>query len=110
MKYLAYLEKGKRRYGLLEGDRVKVLDGGLFDDPKPTGETQALSDLRLLAPVEPSKAVCVGLNYHDHIARVQSHNLRNEGYQLIHTENHLVGVRGLLDRAVKPGNELEVVA
>jgi 2-keto-4-pentenoate hydratase/2-oxohepta-3-ene-1,7-dioic acid hydratase in catechol pathway len=45
-----------------------VLRGTFFEDPLPTGETVALGDVLLLAPVLPSKLVCVGKNYAAHAA------------------------------------------
>jgi 2-keto-4-pentenoate hydratase/2-oxohepta-3-ene-1,7-dioic acid hydratase in catechol pathway len=47
---------------------VRVLQGTFFEDPMPTGEEIPLDDVRLLAPVLPSKLVCVGKNYAAHAA------------------------------------------
>ena len=49
-------------------DRVRVLTGTFFEDPLPTGEEVPLDDVLLLAPVLPSKLVCVGKNYAAHAA------------------------------------------
>ncbi|HEV8563671.1 MAG TPA: fumarylacetoacetate hydrolase family protein [Actinomycetota bacterium] len=49
-------------------DAVRVLRGTFFEDPVPTGEEIPLDDVRLLAPVLPSKVVCVGRNYAAHAA------------------------------------------
>jgi 2-keto-4-pentenoate hydratase/2-oxohepta-3-ene-1,7-dioic acid hydratase in catechol pathway len=49
-------------------DVVRVLAGTFFEDPLPTGEELPLDDVRLLAPVLPSKLVCVGKNYAAHAA------------------------------------------
>jgi 2-keto-4-pentenoate hydratase/2-oxohepta-3-ene-1,7-dioic acid hydratase in catechol pathway len=51
-----------------EDDVVRVLGGTFFEDPVPTGEELLLEDLPLLAPVLPSKLVCVGKNYAAHAA------------------------------------------
>ena len=53
---------------ILEGDTIKVLKGTFFEDPLPTGEEVPLADVRLLAPVLPSKIVAVGKNYAAHAA------------------------------------------
>ncbi|MCC2596759.1 fumarylacetoacetate hydrolase family protein [Pusillimonas sp. MFBS29] len=53
-------------HGVVEGDSVKVLRGGLFDEFEYTGKEYPLADVQLLAPVEPGKLVCVGLNYRLH--------------------------------------------
>jgi len=47
-------------------DDVQVLQGTFFEDPVPTGERVPLDDVRLLAPVLPSKVACVGRNYVAH--------------------------------------------
>jgi 2-keto-4-pentenoate hydratase/2-oxohepta-3-ene-1,7-dioic acid hydratase in catechol pathway len=49
-------------------EEVRVLQGTFVEDPVPTGETVALDDVHLLAPVLPSKLVCVGKNYASHAA------------------------------------------
>jgi 2-keto-4-pentenoate hydratase/2-oxohepta-3-ene-1,7-dioic acid hydratase in catechol pathway len=53
---------------ILEDDTIRVLKGTFFEDPLPTGEEIALDDVRLLAPVLPSKIVAVGKNYAAHAA------------------------------------------
>lgn len=52
----------------LGSDIIRVLRGTFFEDPVPTGEEVPLDDVRLLAPVLPSKLVCVGRNYAAHAA------------------------------------------
>jgi 2-keto-4-pentenoate hydratase/2-oxohepta-3-ene-1,7-dioic acid hydratase in catechol pathway len=49
-------------------DVVRILAGTFFENPLPTGEEVPLDDVRLLAPVLPSKLVCVGRNYAAHAA------------------------------------------
>jgi 2-keto-4-pentenoate hydratase/2-oxohepta-3-ene-1,7-dioic acid hydratase in catechol pathway len=50
------------------GDTVRVLAGTFFEEPLPTGEELPLDEVHLLAPVLPSKLVCVGKNYEAHAA------------------------------------------
>jgi 2-keto-4-pentenoate hydratase/2-oxohepta-3-ene-1,7-dioic acid hydratase in catechol pathway len=47
---------------------IRVLAGTFFEQPLPTGEEVPLDDVRLLAPVLPSKIVCLGKNYAAHAA------------------------------------------
>jgi 2-keto-4-pentenoate hydratase/2-oxohepta-3-ene-1,7-dioic acid hydratase in catechol pathway len=47
-------------------DEIRILRGTFFEDPLPTGETVPLGDVLVLAPVLPSKLVCVGRNYAAH--------------------------------------------
>ena len=55
-----------------ESDAIRVLQGTFFEDPVPTGEEVPFDDVRLLAPVLPSKVVCVGKNYAAHAAEFGS--------------------------------------
>jgi 2-keto-4-pentenoate hydratase/2-oxohepta-3-ene-1,7-dioic acid hydratase in catechol pathway len=63
---------GPASYGLIEGSveggdaAVTRLDGCPFDEVRPTGERTPLSEVRLLAPVEPSKVLAFGRNYAEH--------------------------------------------
>lgn len=41
-----------------------------FGDPTFTGRTWPLADVRLLAPILPSKVVCIGKNYAEHVAEM----------------------------------------
>jgi 2-keto-4-pentenoate hydratase/2-oxohepta-3-ene-1,7-dioic acid hydratase in catechol pathway len=68
---LARLRVGDRiATGVVEGDEVGLLRGTFFEDPVPTGEELPVEAVRLLAPVIPSKVVCVGRNYADHAAEL----------------------------------------
>jgi 2-keto-4-pentenoate hydratase/2-oxohepta-3-ene-1,7-dioic acid hydratase in catechol pathway len=49
-------------------DTIQVIVGTFFEDPLPTGEEIPVDDVMLLAPVLPSKLVCVGKNYAAHAA------------------------------------------
>jgi 2-keto-4-pentenoate hydratase/2-oxohepta-3-ene-1,7-dioic acid hydratase in catechol pathway len=49
-------------------DTIQVIAGTFFQDPLPTGDEIPIDDVMLLAPVLPSKLVCVGKNYAAHAA------------------------------------------
>ncbi len=66
-KYVRYSTEGRTVWGVLEGEAIRELSGNVFDAPKPTGRTVKLADVRLLAPVEPTKVIAAGLNYRSHI-------------------------------------------
>jgi 2-keto-4-pentenoate hydratase/2-oxohepta-3-ene-1,7-dioic acid hydratase in catechol pathway len=64
---LARFRHGNRiATGSLDGAFVRPLRGTFFEDPVPTGEEIPFDAVRLLAPVIPSKVVCVGKNYVEH--------------------------------------------
>ena len=47
------------------------IDQHPFGSPTYTGRKWPMADVRLLAPILPSKVVCVGKNYADHIAEMK---------------------------------------
>jgi len=70
-KYVRYAHEGRTSFGILEGDQIRELDQSPIEGGKPTGKTAALSSVRLLAPVAPSKVIAVGLNYKSHIGNAE---------------------------------------
>jgi 2-keto-4-pentenoate hydratase/2-oxohepta-3-ene-1,7-dioic acid hydratase in catechol pathway len=57
-------------YGLLEGEEIKEISGRPWDSWSVGARKWRREDVRLLAPVEPSKIVCVGRNYAAHAAEL----------------------------------------
>ncbi|MEI6362453.1 MAG: fumarylacetoacetate hydrolase family protein [Actinomycetes bacterium] len=53
-------------FGLIEGEAVVLLAGHPFGELSPEGRVLPLTDVRLVAPVLPSKIIAVGRNYADH--------------------------------------------
>src|SRR5260370_27788613 len=58
------------RYGLIEGESVIEISGPPWDPWSRCSRCSRLADVRLLAPVEPSKIVCIGRNYAAHAAEL----------------------------------------
>ncbi len=56
--------------GVVDRDYVRPLRGTFFEDPVPTGEEIPIAEIRLLAPLIPSKVVAVGKNYLEHAAEM----------------------------------------
>ena len=53
-------------YGVIEGEAVALLSSHPFGPFEPEGRVLPLADVRLVAPVLPSKVIAVGRNYADH--------------------------------------------
>ncbi len=70
MKFVRFESKGKAGYGVWEGDFIRRVSGSIFEAPQVLDEKYSIGEIRLLAPVEPSKILCVGLNFRDHIAEL----------------------------------------
>jgi 2-keto-4-pentenoate hydratase/2-oxohepta-3-ene-1,7-dioic acid hydratase in catechol pathway len=66
-------ETQRTRFGMIEDGAIYLLTGELSDENLSVGEPKPvvrLEEARLLAPVEPSKIVCVGRNYREHAAEL----------------------------------------
>jgi len=74
MKFCRYLSTNSAphppSYGLIEGQNVVETAGVPWTQWSPGSRSSHLSHVRLLAPVEPSKVVCVGRNYAAHAAEL----------------------------------------
>src|SRR6202163_3193615 len=82
MKYCAFELNGQSHFGLVEAvagaERITRLllkppeetGGDIEDLPSKRMDHLALAEAKLLAPVRPSKIVCVGRNYREHAAEL----------------------------------------
>ncbi|MDF2630003.1 MAG: putative 2-hydroxyhepta-2,4-diene,7-dioate isomerase [Symbiobacteriaceae bacterium] len=70
MQFVRFFWGDKARWGRVEGSSVQELDGAPYLGGKDVGRSFPLDDLELMAPVEPSKMVCIGRNYADHAAEL----------------------------------------
>jgi 2-keto-4-pentenoate hydratase/2-oxohepta-3-ene-1,7-dioic acid hydratase in catechol pathway len=52
---------------VLDGERIRELEGDIFAEARETGGELVLSEVRLLAPCTPSKVIAIGLNYRSHL-------------------------------------------
>ena len=71
MKIARIERNGSAVWGVVEGDKIRVLSNAPFEGFNYTGEEVPVKGARLLAPTAPSKAVCVGLNYRYHAAEMK---------------------------------------
>lgn len=72
---------GKTVHGIVEGETLHIVRGGLFGRRERTGERVPLATARLLAPVRPSKVLAIGLNYRSHLAGQPAGIVRDEPAQ-----------------------------
>src|SRR3989337_2823281 len=68
MKIARFEYRGTVAYGSVDPGKgeIRELDRPPFEEIRPTGAPRRLADVRLLAPVVPSKIVAIGLIYKDH--------------------------------------------
>ena len=62
-----YRSHGAAYYGLADGARLRRLSGPPWAGGTPTGDEDAAAQVDWLPPCEPTKIVCVGLNYIEHV-------------------------------------------
>lgn len=67
-KYLRFEHDGKAQYGVLNGEMIDVLDGGLFPMSEKSNQQVRLADVLLLPPTEASKVFAVGMNFASHMS------------------------------------------
>ncbi|MDQ3815311.1 MAG: fumarylacetoacetate hydrolase family protein [Armatimonadota bacterium] len=63
--YGRFVFNGVARYAEIEAETAHFIDD-VFGAARRTGESAFLADLKILAPVAPSKLFAIGLNYVDH--------------------------------------------
>ena len=61
---------GRPAFARLDDQTLTVLSAAPWENPDDTEEKVALSATKLLAPVTPTKVVCVGRNYRAHAAEL----------------------------------------
>jgi len=67
LRYVRFKFGEKSAYGIVDQDRVRELEGNLFDSPAETGKTYPLNEAELLWPCEPSKILALAGNYKSHL-------------------------------------------
>lgn len=72
MKYVRLMREGAPVWGILEGESIRTLSKPPYEELSYDGKVLELKDCKLLAPCEPTKLVCIGRNYYEHIAELRS--------------------------------------
>jgi 2-keto-4-pentenoate hydratase/2-oxohepta-3-ene-1,7-dioic acid hydratase in catechol pathway len=67
MKIVRFQIGKEAKFGILEMENIVEIEGSIFGAFRRSSRTYKLSEVRLLAPVTPSKIICIGLNFRDHI-------------------------------------------
>ncbi|MHB0913634.1 MAG: fumarylacetoacetate hydrolase family protein [Armatimonadota bacterium] len=66
MRLVRFQVNDEVSYGLLEDKKVSAIEGLPWEGIVVTGDEYALSEVRLLAPVEPPNVFAIGKNYSEH--------------------------------------------
>lgn len=70
MRIARFSQGGEPKFGILDGPELVVLKGHPLISTEPSGERVATKEVKLLAPVIPSKIVCIGMNFAAHAAEI----------------------------------------
>ena len=130
MRIVRYSRQGDVGFGVLEGETVAPISPHPFGAFEYTGDPLVAAEVRLLAPVLPSKVVAIGRNYAEH-AREQGAELpaepviflkpstavvgpgdpivRPEGVGQVDYEGELAVIVGKLVRRLAPADAIQAV-
>lgn len=72
-KYCRFQAGKTIAYGVVEGDRVRQIEGDLLGMRKPTDKTFALAEVKFLVPVRPTKILAMAGNYKSHLEGQPAH-------------------------------------
>ena len=90
MRIARFNLNGEIRYGLVAGDQVSLFAGNPFESKELSGQSVALDQIQLLAPVIPSKIICIGMNYAAHAAEI-SQDVPDEPLMFFKPVSALIG-------------------
>jgi 2-keto-4-pentenoate hydratase/2-oxohepta-3-ene-1,7-dioic acid hydratase in catechol pathway len=130
MRIVRYSRQGDVGFGILEGETVAAISPHPFGAFEYTGEPFGAGEVRLLAPVLPSKVVAVGRNYAEHARELGNEVppepvlflkpstavigpgdqiVRPEGVGRVDYEGELAVVVGKLVRRLEPADAIQAV-
>jgi 2-keto-4-pentenoate hydratase/2-oxohepta-3-ene-1,7-dioic acid hydratase in catechol pathway len=85
-----FTRAGQERYGVVVGNEVRALTAAPWEGGLPEGARHPFSEVTLLAPVRPTKVVCVGRNYRAH-ARELGNEVPKEPLLFIKPSTAVIG-------------------
>ena len=71
MKFVRFAYDQKVFSGIIKEEKVVIIKGSIFGNFEETGPGYPLSSVKLLPPVIPTKIICIGRNYLEHIEEVK---------------------------------------
>jgi 2-keto-4-pentenoate hydratase/2-oxohepta-3-ene-1,7-dioic acid hydratase in catechol pathway len=110
-RFVRFVHEEGPRYGVLDGAEVAVIEPHPFTTYRAVGERVPVTGLRLLAPVIPSKVVCVGKNYRAH-AQEMGGEIPEEPLFFLKPSSSVIGpgepIRLPTDRSTEVHHEAEL--
>ena len=68
--WIRFEHQGQTGFGTLDDAIIRVHEGDMFEEPRPTGATLPLAEVKVLTPCTPSKMICLWNNFHELAARL----------------------------------------
>ena len=72
MLYARVRHERRDRYAIVDGDRVRLLEGDLFGEHTVTSDSWPLTGATLLPPVVPRKVLAAAVNYPSHVTSAKA--------------------------------------
>jgi len=92
VRIVRYASPTGMSFGVLDGDgQVAQIEGHPFGQINFTGQRHAAADVRLLSPILPSKVVCVGKNYADHVAEMKTGDAPSQPLLFLKPSTSVIG-------------------
>ncbi|MCZ2829508.1 fumarylacetoacetate hydrolase family protein [Modestobacter sp. VKM Ac-2986] len=92
MRIVRFAHPAGMSFGVLDGDgQVAQIEGHPFGQISFTGQRFAAADVRLLSPILPSKVVCVGKNYADHVQEMNTGEAPKEPLVFLKPSTSVIG-------------------
>jgi 2-keto-4-pentenoate hydratase/2-oxohepta-3-ene-1,7-dioic acid hydratase in catechol pathway len=97
MRIARFSADGEVGFAAVEGDEIAVIDTHPFGEVTLTGVRRPLGEVRLLAPIIPSKVIAMGKNYADH-AREMGSEAPSSPLIFIKPSTSVIGPRDAIQR------------
>ncbi|MCF6505889.1 fumarylacetoacetate hydrolase family protein [Blastococcus sp. MG754426] len=92
MRIVRFASPQGMSFGVLDGDgQVAQIEGHPFGQISFTGARFAQADIRLLSPILPSKVVCVGKNYAEHVKEMGTGDAPGEPLLFLKPSTSVIG-------------------
>ena len=101
-RWIRFQAKDAVRFGTLEGDKIRVYQGDMFNSPVPTGESMRLDAVHVLAPLVPGKILAMWNNFHA-LGKKLGLGPPAEPLYLIKTPNTLLAPGGTIKKPLCDG-------
>ena len=92
MRIVRFASPSGMSFGVLDGDGfVAQIEGHPFGQLSFTGARYARADVRLLSPILPSKVVCIGKNYAEHVTEMNTGDAPKEPLLFLKPSTSVIG-------------------